>query len=237
MNLATTINKPCAIIYDGDYIQAPDEWIFDPRWWANEGVVSGRAAGRGSTVFIDAPFGRAALRPYLRGGWPARFSRDRYLFTGLQRSRPFREFKLLAALNAQGLPVPAPLAALCRRGGLVYSGALIMHRLMDVVPLDEFLQGPEMKDAHWAAVGKCVRRFHRAGVRHADLNARNILLRPVSGEVFLVDFDRSAFTPGRAVDGWSNLARLRRSLEKIWPLEAGVTIEDCWQALQGGYRA
>jgi 3-deoxy-D-manno-octulosonic acid kinase len=29
----------------------------------------------------------------------------------------------------------------------------------------------------WRATGACIRRFHEEGVVHADLNARNILIR------------------------------------------------------------
>jgi 3-deoxy-D-manno-octulosonic acid kinase len=237
MNPITAINKPCAFIYDGDYIQAPAERFFDPAWWERAGAVEGRAVGRGSTLFLDTPFGPAVLRPYLRGGWPARLSRESYLFTGLRRSRPFREFNLLARLSARGLPVPRPLAALCRRGGLAYTGALLMHRLTGVEPLSDLLGTIQAGDARWTAIGACIRRFHLAGVRHADLNARNILVRSATGEVFLVDFDRSCFTPGSAVDGQANLARLRRSLDKIWPPGIANSADACWQALLGGYRA
>jgi len=50
-------------------------------------------------------------------------------------------------------------------------------------------------------------------VHHADLNANNILLNPMS-EVYLLDFDRGRIEPRGAweQDVW---ARLRRSLEKI----------------------
>ena len=65
----------------------------------------------------------------------------------------------------------------------------------------------------WAAIGRCIRRFHDYGLCHADLNAHNILLRG-DREVFLIDFDRCARRqPGMWRD--ANLARLRRSLDKL----------------------
>ncbi|NIP17305.1 MAG: 3-deoxy-D-manno-octulosonic acid kinase [Xanthomonadales bacterium] len=235
MNPVSLINQPVAMLYDGDYIQAPEERFFDPLWWEQEGAVTGRAAGRGSAVFIEAPFGPAVLRTYLRGGWPARISRDRYLYTGLQRTRPFREFRLLTSMVDAGLPVPGPLAALCRRKGLTCTGALITRRLPDVTPLAELLGDAGLGDGEWSAIGRTIGRFHHAGVRHADLNARNILMRPGTGEVFLVDFDRSAISPGRPVNGNPNLARLRRSLGKLWPAEPERGIDPCWRALLDGY--
>ena len=41
----------------------------------------------------------------------ARLFGDRYLFTGEQRTRSAREFRLLAELSRRGLPVPAPIAS------------------------------------------------------------------------------------------------------------------------------
>jgi len=235
MKAVTTVNNQCAIVYDGDCIQDPSETLFDPARWEQSGMLAGQAPGRGSALFIDAPFGQAVLRRYYRGGWPARFSRDRYFFTGLRRSRPFREFNLLSKMCDHGLPVPAPLAAMCNRGFFSYRGALLTRRLAGVVTLGDLLGKLRASDSSWQNLGACIARFHAAGVSHADLNARNILLRQDSSEVFLVDFDRSEFKPGRPVDGSANLARLYRSLKKIWPAEAGVEIESCWQSLLVAY--
>ena len=89
--------------------------MFDPDHWERAGAITGQAAGRGSALLLDTPFGEVVLREYLRGGWPARVSRDRYFFTGYQRSRRLAEFRILAALAERGLPVPRPVAALCDR--------------------------------------------------------------------------------------------------------------------------
>ena len=53
----------------------------------------------------------------------------------------------------------------------------------------------------------------------------------------LVDFDRCTISPDKAIDGRSNLARLKRSLVKLWPAEAESTLEASWQALLDGYHA
>ena len=70
-----------------------------------------------------------------------------------------------------------------------------------------------MDDARWAAIGRCLRRFHDAGVQHADLNASNIMLGE-QGEVWVLDFDRGAL---RQPGSWRErvLDRLARSLAKV----------------------
>ena len=70
-----------------------------------------------------------------------------------------------------------------------------------------------MDDARWAAIGRCLRRFHDAGVQHADLNAHNIMLGE-QGEVWVLDFDRGRL---RHPGAWRErvLDRLARSLAKI----------------------
>jgi len=222
-----------AIVYDADAMPAPGAGMFDAEQWRVQGRLQGSAPGRGTTVFIDAPFGAAVLRRYLRGGWAAKFSREHYLYTGVAGSRPFREFELLCRMVEAGLHVPAPLAALCEHRGLSCRGALLTRRIAPARPLAERLADPAVD---WARLGRELREFHAAGVAHADLNARNILIHDDSGAAWLLDFDRSKFTPGSGVDGQANLARLRRSLDKTWPGQ-GPALDDCWDKLRGGYRA
>ncbi len=73
-----------------------------------------------------------------------------------------------------------------------------------------------------------------SAVRHADLNAHNILIDS-RGEVFLIDFDRGR---RRAPGGWTqrNLQRLRRSLDKISvAFASGRFTDEHWQFLLEGY--
>jgi 3-deoxy-D-manno-octulosonic acid kinase len=88
----------------------------------------------------------------------------------------------------------------------------------------------------WIAIGRCLSRFHRDGVCHADLNAHNVLLNDAQ-EVWLVDFDRGRLRrPGLWCD--SNLTRLRRSIEKITDeLPPERFSEADWAALLSGYFA
>ena len=104
------------------------------------------------------------------------------------------------------------------------------------------LQGP---DPHgngsaggelWSAVGKCIRHFHENGVVHADLNARNILIRGTDG-VYLIDFDRAKIVNAARGLFESNLRRLRRSLDKLWPRGQEDKLQHSWACLQKAYRA
>jgi predicted Ser/Thr protein kinase len=67
-----------------------------------------------------------------------------------------------------------------------------------------------------------LRRFHDAGLDHADLNAHNILLDS-RGDFWLIDFDKARL---RAAGGWreGNLQRLERSLRKL----QGLSPRFCW---------
>jgi 3-deoxy-D-manno-octulosonic acid kinase len=222
------------IVYDADRVQQPGPELFDASAWERQGRVVGQAVGRGSALMLEADFGPAVLRQYLRGGWPARFSRDRYLFTGFERSRPLAEFRMLVTLSDLGLPVPAPLAAMCRRQGLLYQGWLLMERIMQAQALADVLLDRADDPGLWQRIGAAIARFHRAGVIHADLNARNILVAE-DDAIHLIDFDRARFRANDAASS-ANLRRLKRSLEKLWPAEIRDRLEPCWTALLSGYQ-
>ena len=112
--------------------------LFDAESWEQSGGLVGLAEGRGSALLLETSFGPAVLRRYLRGGQAARFSRDRYFFTGFEHSRPLLEFNILATLQPLGLAGRLiRLHAQCIRDGLFYTGSLLTRRIPDVVPLAE----------------------------------------------------------------------------------------------------
>jgi len=223
------------IVYDADCIQQPGISLFDPDYWRRKGALAGEAEGRGSAFFLDTDFGPAVLRQYLRGGWVARISRERYLFSGFERSRPLAEFSFLEQLARAGLPVPEPLAAMCQRDGLQYTGWLMTRRIMNAVPLADLLLDRSGDPELWRGTGRCVRRFHEHGVVHADLNARNILVGR-NDVIYLIDFDRARFRDRGSRAFAANIKRLRRSLEKLWPNAVRDQIDPCWEQLLAGYR-
>lgn len=238
MNPSTLKLDSGVIIYDaeafpGEGLQPDAEW-FDPHWWEEQGLVGSRQRGRGTALFLKTPIGRAVLRQYLRGGLAARFIQSNFLFTGFGRSRPVREFRVLEKLARLGLPAPRPLAGLCARRGLRYTGALLTREIENVRTLENVLD--DMDEKSWCSVGVCIRRFHDHGLVHADLTVRNILIQE-GGAVFLVDFDRARFREGanRAFAG--NLKRFRRSLLKSWLDVGPETIDHAWTHLLNGYES
>lgn len=222
------------IVYDADCIEQPGVYLFDPDHWRHQGCLVGEAEGRGSALLLETPFAPAVLRRYLRGGQAARISKDRYFFTGYDRSRPLAEFIMLADLSAAGLPVPEPLAAICRRSGLFYTAWLMTRRIMGVEPLADLLATRGGDSDLWQKTGACIRRFHDHGVVHADLNARNILVG-AGNEVFLIDFDRARIKTGDVRAFGANLKRLRRSLEKLWPVGTRNVLDGSWSKLCEAY--
>ncbi|MFG6158585.1 3-deoxy-D-manno-octulosonic acid kinase [Halomonas sp. 1390] len=233
MRLATYRAGKSCILYDADSLcdagRAPQTASrltlegFDPDWWRDAGRITGEAPGRGASLFLDAGEGvEWVLRPYRRGGLIARLSETRYLWTGLERTRAFRELRLTAHLHHRGLPVPRPVAALVTRHGLTYAAALITVRLPGARALAELIMRQQADDALLERVGATVRRFHDAGLDHVDLNARNLLIDP-EGRVWLIDLDRCRLRrPGR----WqaANLARLQRSFEKFGAADAMAAV-------------
>jgi 3-deoxy-D-manno-octulosonic acid kinase len=234
VNTRTHNKDSLLIVYDADHIQHPGSHLFDADDWEQQGALVGEAEGRGKVLFLETAFGAAVLRQYLRGGWAAMVSRDRYLFSGFETSRPVLEYKVLEQLAAAGLPVPEPLAAMCVRDGRFYSGWLMTRRIMGVTPLADLIESHRGDQELWQKTGACIRRFHDFGLVHADLNARNILVDE-GGRVFLIDFDRARLIKGQSRAFQRNLQRLHRSLRKFWPKPHMRQLESCWMQLLAGY--
>lgn len=232
LRLARTDDGRGAILYDPSRIDQPVAADFDPDALARAGRIRVAAeGGRGSAWFLAArgSHGEWVLRHYRRGGFVARFVRDAYAWPGADAVRSFRELRLLAELERLGLPAPTPVAARYVRRGLVYRADLITVAIPGVQPLSARM-GPDLPLGAWRNVGACIRRFHDAGVFHADLNAHNVLL-DAANRVWLVDFDRGEL---RARGAWThaNLARLERSLVKV---SAGRYRAEHWATLLEGY--
>ncbi len=231
LKLQITGNR--AIVYDANRIPQPDANLFDPEYWLQLGAVADQAMGRGNTLILNTAYGPAVLRQYLRGGAAARFSRNRYFFWGYSRSRPVIEANLTARLSALGLPVPRIIGGTCHRRGLTCSGALLTHQIPGARPLAELMSDLASTDPIWAAIGKCIRRFHAAGIYHADLNARNILIDEQQ-KVWLIDFDRGRVLKPGNPRLRLNLQRLLRSLRKQTAMPE-AELKMCWQQLMLAY--
>jgi 3-deoxy-D-manno-octulosonic acid kinase len=225
------------IVYDAERLDHPSSELFEPAYWRARSALVGHAGGRGTTWFLCQGAEQWALRHYYRGGLVARLLKDRYLWCGLERTRAWREWHLMAELHRRGLPVPAPVAARVIRYGLSYSADLITQRIPDVEPLSLRLQTVPLPCEDWQRLGYVLRRFHDAGLDHADLNAHNILLG-TSRQFWLIDFDKGRLRSAGGYWRTNNLRRLLRSLRKLRRLSPSFRCsESDWDALLSGYEA
>ena len=177
------------------------------------------------------------VRHYYRGGFPARLSKDRFVFSGWQSSRPCREIHLLQDMCAEGLPVPRPIAARCLLHGMFYSADIITQEITHAQTLTACLMQKSLDENLWGKVGATIKRFHRHGFEHVDLNANNILLDK-SEDVYLIDFDRCQRRTYENKWALAGIDRLQRSLQKIQRNETKFNFsEENFLSLLQGYEA
>ena len=126
-----------------------------------------------------------------------------------------------------------PVAARVVYSGLLYRADLITRCIVGATSIAALMAAGGESRVPWVEVGRTLRRFHDAGVFHADLNAHNLLV-DADGKLHVIDFDRGARRRGRA---WkqANLARLRRSLLKL--AGSAPVIAPAWAAFLDGYGA
>ena len=192
------------------------------------------SAGRGQVSRVTIGSEQGVLRHYYRGGLMANLSDDKFLWTGINRTRAVSEYRLLEWMTTRDLPVPFPLGARVIRSGLYYTCDLITREVPDTYTLAQRLQLDEIDLSQWRAVGIAIRQLHTHNVFHADLNANNILLNDF-GTVTLIDFDKCRRRTGYS---WKqkNISRLKRSLDKL--TATGLVkyfSEPGWQALLQAY--
>lgn len=228
---AKQVAVPGGIIVHDEALQAFDPRYFDIAYWQSQDCARDVATGRGANWFVHAPEGEWVLRHYRRGGLVARLSEDRYLFTGYKRTRAWREWHLLRLLRAWQLPVPRPIAARVLQSGVTYRADLITEVIPATRMLSTLVAQDTLTHQMLQATGRAVRALHEHRVWHADLNAHNVLIDG-AGAAHIIDFDRGRLRSGTHWHG-ANLARLRRSLDKI---SGGAFADSAWQVLLSAYR-
>lgn len=206
------------------------------RAWAVDKAPPGRPlpGGRGGVRAIDLANGLAVvLRPSRRGGLVARVNRQLYL--GFD-PRPFQELRVTEHLRGAGVATVEVLAAAVHwwiPG--VYRGAVVTREMTDAVNLWEYLQRvtPPARAPACVAAAEVTRQLHRAGAVHPDLNLTNYLVRDCGGspEVAIIDCDGVRLRPVTPRDRQAAFDRLCRSIRKLDPTSAIVTLA-CVEALR-----
>jgi len=205
-------------------------WLYDPQALAENDCLEGSATGRGAASFIRYRDEALVLRHYWRGGLPARFTADQFIWQGIKRSRAWRELRLLETLQDLGLPAPAPIGGRVERRGLFYRADLLTRRIPNVASLaEQLLSSPATTP--WTVIGRTIAQFHQAGIGHADLNVRNILI-DTQDKVWLIDWDQG-FIGADETHKTRSLERLQRSIKKEPAL--AEHFESGWPALTAGY--
>jgi 3-deoxy-D-manno-octulosonic acid kinase len=200
--------------------------------WA--AAAGGRSfTGRGAAHAVETPHGTWVVRHYHRGGAVARLLGDRYLAAG--EPRPLRELRASSRARARGVPTPEVVAAVIYPAGLFYRADLATAYVAGASDLADAVLGPSRAEPAgralaWRAAGALLRLAFDAGVRHADLNLRNILVRSSGGAVdaLLLDLDRAEVGDAPVSDDaraamLRRLHRSRRKLESAAGVEASAT--------------
>lgn len=236
--MTETVEKTASgeILYDRQVISSISEDRFRPGGWLHAEPIRGRlgSGGRGNTMFVGNIPRQFVLRHYVRGGLIGKLVRDKYLWTGAEASRPFREWRMLAKMSDNGLRVPRPAAARYVRKGPFYTADLITVRVPAVRSLSTWIHEQAGSETFWQNLGAAIHGFHAQGVYHADMNAFNLQIDG-DGNLWMLDFDRGKLLPAGP---WQQqtLSRLHRSLQKIKSLDPGLHYDEtCWEHLLQGY--
>jgi len=175
----------------------------------------------------------AIFRRYRHGGLLRWLTGDK-LFNAW---RPFRELEVVEQAREKGVPTAEVLAVRVDRVGFfLYQGEMVTREIEDAPDLIHWLTkepapAPAVRRSVVRVLGGAVARMHLAGVLHADLHLKNLLLRcRDQPEAFVIDLDKaSRFRPGGLTLSavLVNLIRLDRSVEKFNLLEfRGITRQD-----------
>lgn len=224
------------ILYDSSLLAKPFSGLFNAAALAERALLMEPTVGRGGGYFLRFGSQEWVWRHYRRGGIMARVLTDEFAGWRLEYTRSWKEWRLLAALYVRGFPVPRPVAAFVSRKFGYYRCDLITQRIAPAQNLSALLVKAPLSTEVWVAIGACVRRFHDAGIYHADLNANNVLLDDEM-RVYLLDFDRSG--PRRGVI-WQrkNIDRFQRSLRKIAKFTPSFYFDDdAFRYFLAGYGA
>lgn len=180
--------------------------------------------GRGAAYAIALPHGgaRVVVRHNRHGGLFGRITGDLFLTP----TRAPRELEMSLELGRRGVPTPDVVAyALYPPGGLLQRTDVASKEINGGRDLADILTGdggPE-RAAALAATATLLGSMTRAGVRHPDLNAKNVLV--TYERAYVLDVDRVKLGGDAASVLEANFARLSRSLVK-WRDRFGARLSE-----------
>jgi 3-deoxy-D-manno-octulosonic acid kinase len=182
--------------------------------------------GRAAIEVLDTPAGQIVAKALSRGGLLGGWLPD--LFVDGQR--PWREAMLAEDLAGMGCPTPAVVAVRSTTSALGLSRLeLATARVEGARDLLEALFADADARPLVRLTGRTLRKLHDAGLRHRDLQVKNLLIPedPAGGAV-VIDLDRC--TLGGALDEEervASLTRFARSLVKRGVVGGAWGPQDC----------
>jgi 3-deoxy-D-manno-octulosonic acid kinase len=210
---------------DHGYEEGIEQMFALPDALADLEGVSTRQASRPTSWHWEPAWGPAGglhVRQYAHGGalgklWGTVFPAEK---------RMLDELRLTIFALKSGVPTARPVCVRVERiYGTFVRAHYICETVADAVNLLDFCRAeetdarmkPKARAEFTEAVARAVAALHSAGVLHADLNLKNILLRQEGWppKAFVIDFDKSKRFPSLSIaQCMSNLRRLERSFLK-----------------------
>jgi hypothetical protein len=223
----------------GRVVVALETHVEDARRMLAEGSLYEAAArapaarplqGRGVAYAVTLPASavRAVVRHNRHGGLLAPLTRDLFL----PPTRAPRELDISLRLRAVGIATPEVLMYGTSPAPFPFRRADVVTREVehgrDLAAFMTHATSEAERSAAWSAARDLVRTMRDAGVRHHDLNVKNVMLAPAvwGVEAFLLDVDRVTFhARGDTRIAAANVARLLRSARK-WRDERGAVFDE-----------
>ena len=191
--------------------------------------VSHDLAGRDRVEVLATPRGEIVAKRLSRGGVLGGLCRHTYF----DRWRPAREAALAENLAARGCATPPVAVARALRRGCGWQLDLATARVAGARDLLDALQralGPDGSPGTAGQLagraGRTVRRLHDAGLRHRDLQLKNLLVpadADAAADLVVLDLDRCRLDGTLGLDQrLDSLARLGRSTAKAGLLDGAA---------------
>lgn len=165
---------------------------------------------------------RLIIRDYKHGGLLGKLFDDIFC----NGNRPFKELHLHEIAFQRGVPSAEAIAVVKRKlWGWFYKASFISKEISGAIDVVQFLKESSFEDIQKSkrpaisAIAKLIRKMHDAGIYHADLHLKNILLKKAGNKefsVYIIDFDKSVAMSKLDIKlRMKNLLRLDRFIEKL----------------------
>lgn len=143
-----------------------------------------------------------------------------------KKNRSLHEIYINEIASQKGVPSAEVVAIINKKlWGIFYRTDFISKEISGAIDVAQFLKGSSLKKILACkksiifVLARLIRDMHDAGIYHADLHLKNILLKEESNRKFhayIIDLDKSVVSQKLSIEQkMKNLLRLNRSLEKI----------------------